>query len=103
MKKKFYVVTVVHEEMGVQSSCGGIVVNKTDVPLNWTDGMVGAMPVFTNKKKALKYVKDTFPNAGGAQVVLMEQKFSSTKDKKSTEEIPLSREQGEIDERRSEI
>lgn len=27
-----------------------------DLPLTWWDGMVGVAPIFSNKRKALKYV-----------------------------------------------
>lgn len=30
------------------------------LPLIWADGMIGAIPVFSNKKKALKYAGGKF-------------------------------------------
>ena len=40
------------------------------IELSWIDGMKGALPVFTNKRKAQKYV-NTFPKESRPQIKTM--------------------------------
>ena len=48
--KKYYVVnTVISEDMTVS------VLGENKIKMTWADGMVGVLPVFTNKRKARKY------------------------------------------------
>ena len=48
--KRYYAVPLISKTREVQYF-GGI----ADLNMTWADGMVGVMPVFTNKKKAIKY------------------------------------------------
>jgi hypothetical protein len=50
MSKAYYVASCVIKSHDVE-------LNEMQLPLklSWADGMVGVMPVFTNKKKAKKY------------------------------------------------
>lgn len=50
MAKKYYVCPVVVQKHDLEA-LGEVV----SLNLSWTDGMVGVMPVFTNKKKAEAY------------------------------------------------
>ena len=53
MKKRFYLVCEVNRTIGV--NIGGI--PYADIPIIWAEGMTGAAPMFTNRRKALKYAK----------------------------------------------
>lgn len=50
MTKKYYAIKLVESEREVQTPIG-----YAKLKLQWADGMCGAIPVFTNKKKAQKY------------------------------------------------
>ena len=52
--KRYYIVGLVEKSHRIQVKAYGLKLGK-DFPLSWTDGMVGACPVFANKKKARKY------------------------------------------------
>jgi hypothetical protein len=52
MKKQFYVIMSIERALGV--TVGGLKLDNP-VPMNWADGMYGALPVFTSKKAAKKY------------------------------------------------
>ena len=54
MVKKFYVVPGIKTKHEV-SIADGMYDFKTIIKINWADGMFGAMPVFTNRRKAEKY------------------------------------------------
>ena len=54
MSKKMYLVMAMTESAPS--------VNGGEVNMSWADGMIGAIPVFTNKAKAKKY-------ACGAQII----------------------------------
>ncbi len=49
-KKFLYIVSAVINEVRIQ--------NGDSVRLDWIDGQMGVAPVFTNRRMALKYVKD---------------------------------------------
>jgi len=59
-KKKIYIVSIVSykEKLNIGST----------ISLSWIEGQVGACPVFTNKKKALKYIK----SIGASKEALLE-------------------------------
>ncbi len=48
--KRMYLVQALAQKVEVEL---GLV--KREVPLSFADGMIGALPVFSNKKKAMKY------------------------------------------------
>ncbi len=48
--KHYYTVSIIEKEKQVKTPLG-----KRTLSLVWTDGKIGVMPVFTNKKKAKKY------------------------------------------------
>ena len=50
MSKKYYAIGMVEKRVLTNIGRG--------MALTWADGMVGAMPVFSNKKKAQKYAKE---------------------------------------------
>jgi len=54
MSKKFYVVPAIKTEHKARMRWANIEVEET-LKIEWADGMFGAMPVFTNKRKAEKY------------------------------------------------
>ena len=49
--KKFYGIGVIEKQHEVNWPTGGTVT----MNLTWADGMVGVMPIFSNKKAAKKY------------------------------------------------
>ena len=56
MKKprRYYIVGLVEKSRKVEIKDYRF---QADLPLSWADGMVGACPVFSNKKKAKKYCR----------------------------------------------
>ena len=59
--KKYYAVQSIKKRHPLDTPWGSYM-----LPINWADGMVGALPVFTNKKLAKKY-------AGDVGIVVFEQ------------------------------
>ena len=55
MNKKYYAIGAIERKHSVSFSRGEI-----SIPLIWTDGMVGVLPVFSDKKKAEKYAGKDF-------------------------------------------
>jgi len=50
MNKKYYVSRLVEGKHAIN-----VFGKKVELDLTWTDGMIGVVPVFSNKKKAIKY------------------------------------------------
>ena len=53
---KLFMVLAVAQKIAVANEAHDVV--KEDVKLNWADGMVGAVPVFTDREKAIEYADD---------------------------------------------
>jgi len=55
--KRYYAVGVVETEAEITGGFGFLT---QSIKLNWVDGMNGVLPVFSNKKKAQKYVNSRY-------------------------------------------
>lgn len=62
-ENELYIVTVAKTELVVQ-----VLGLERDVPLKWSDGMIGAMPVFNKYDDALRY-------AGGDKSLVVDASF----------------------------
>lgn len=57
--KRYYYVGVITHKHDTKVSVYGVEFT-LPIKLEWTDGMIGVLPVFTNKKKALKYANKKY-------------------------------------------
>ena len=63
--KRYYAVGAIATDVEVEGRPGtALMLGTHTIPLKWTDGMIGAVPVFTNKRKAKRY-------ADGAPIVVL--------------------------------
>jgi hypothetical protein len=60
MAKSLYLITALSRELDVKVVTPAYphdIVTKAKVEMNWHDGQIGAMPVFSNKRKAERFAK----------------------------------------------
>jgi len=57
-KRTLYAVGALKTEIEIESSWG---LKAQTLPLDWADGMVGVIPLFSNRKKAERYADKRFP------------------------------------------